>query len=154
MIFININYFLFLFSKRRTYNSSETRDECIVHNSKQASLYGSMKEEPINKKLMELAEGKLSITREKSTDTFQKKTILKEKSETKEIVTSDSKRTCIDESLQTLHTESDLSDISDDPDDILNMEDITVRSIYLIEYLIEFILRIYIKIFKTNIYRI
>lgn len=89
-----------------------------------------MKEEPINKKLMELAEGKLSITREKSTDTFQKKAVLKEKSETKETVTSDSKRSCIDESLQTLHTESDLSDISDDPDDILNMEDITVRSIY------------------------
>lgn len=120
-----------LFSKRRTYNSSETRDECTVHSSKQASLYGSMKEEPINKKLMELAEGKLSTTREKSTDTFQKKAVSKEKSETKETITSESKRTCIDESLQTLHTESDLSDISDDPDDILNMEDITVCSIYL-----------------------
>lgn len=33
------------------------------------------------------------------------------------------KRSCIEESLQTLHTESDLSDISDDPDDILNMEE-------------------------------
>lgn len=86
-----------------------------------------MKEEPINKKLMELAEGKLSTNREKPTDTFQKKPPPQEKSEAKETVTSESKRACIDESLQTLHTESDLSDISDDPDDILNMEDITVR---------------------------
>lgn len=88
-----------------------------------------MKEEPINKKLMELAEGKLSTTREKSADTFPKKVLPKEKSETKEIVATESKRSCIDESLQTLHTESDLSDISDDPDDILNMDDVTVRSI-------------------------
>lgn len=85
-----------------------------------------MKEEPINKKLMELAEGKLPTTREKSTDSFQKKSLPKEKPETKEPPAIESKRTCIDESLQTLHTESDLSDISDDPDDILNMEDITV----------------------------
>ena len=147
-------FFLF-FSKRRTYNSSETREECTLHSSKQASLYGSMKEEPINKKLMELAEGKLPTTREKS-DTFQKKAVSKEKPETKETVTSESKRTCIDESLQTLHTESDLSDISDDPDDILNMEDITVCSIYLCiielsHYNFVNLLRYF---FNVNIYRI
>lgn len=73
-----------------------------------------MKEEPINKKLMELAEGKLPSTREKSIDSFQKKPLPKEKPETKETPATESKRTCIDESLQTLHTESDLSDISDD----------------------------------------
>lgn len=89
-----------------------------------------MKEEPINKKLMELAEGKLPSTREKSIDSFQKKPLPKEKPETKETPATESKRTCIDESLQTLHTESDLSDISDDPDDILNMEDITVHYIF------------------------
>lgn len=84
---------------------------------------------------MELAEGKLSTTREKSTESFQKKAISKEKSETKETVTTEPKRSCIDESLQTLHTESDLSDISDDPDDILNMEDITVCYILFLIFL-------------------
>lgn len=84
-----------------------------------------MKEEPINKKLMELAEGRLcTTTREKSTDSFQKKNSQKDKPEIKEPVV-EPKRPIADESLQTLHTESDLSDISDDPDDILNMEEDT-----------------------------
>jgi len=91
-----------------------------------------MKEEPINKKLMELAEGRLcTTTREKSTDSFQKKNQQKDKPEIKEPVPVEPKRPITDESLQTLHTESDLSDISDDPDDILNMEeDTTVWILY------------------------
>lgn len=90
-----------------------------------------MKEEPINKKLMELAEGRLCTTREKPTDNFQRKSSQKETSEIKEPTAIEPKRPIIDESLQTLHTESDLSDISDDPDDILNMEeDTTVCTLY------------------------
>lgn len=95
-----------------------------------------MKDEPINKKLMELAEGRSCTTpREKSTDNFQKKNTPKEKPEIKEPISTEPKRPIADESLQTLHTESDLSDISDDPDDILNMEeDTTVDIIYLCIY--------------------
>lgn len=90
-----------------------------------------MKEEPINKKLMELAEGRLCTTREKSTDSFQKKSSQKEKSEIKEPVVTEAKRSVADETLQTVQiTESDLSDISDDPDDILNMEEDTTVCIY------------------------
>ncbi|KAK2581202.1 hypothetical protein KPH14_008001 [Odynerus spinipes] len=110
-------------NKRRPYTNSEVREECPVHTSKQASLYGSMKEEPINKKLMELAEGRLHTNREKSVEVYQKKNTQREKSEVKETHLPEPKRSCIEESLQTLHTESDLSDISDDPDDILNMEE-------------------------------
>lgn len=78
---------------------------------------------------MELAEGRSCTTsREKSTDNFQKKILQKEKPEIKEPILTEPKRPIADESLQTLHTESDLSDISDDPDDILNMEeDTTVK---------------------------
>lgn len=115
-----------IFSKRRPpYGTPELRDECSTHGSKQGSLHGSMKEEPINKKLMELAEGRVRKSREKSVETFQKRIIPpREKSEVKESpLAAEPKRPCIDESLQTLHTESDLSDISDDPDDILNMEE-------------------------------
>ncbi|XP_071635893.1 uncharacterized protein [Temnothorax longispinosus] len=115
-------------SKRRSYNAPETREEppAIHPSAKQAAIYGSMKEEPINKKLMELAEGRLcTTTREKSTDSFQKKNSQKDKPEIKELVAVEPKRPIADESLQTLHTESDLSDISDDPDDILNMEEDT-----------------------------
>lgn len=103
------------------------REEPTIHPSaKQAAIYGSMKEEPINKKLMELAEGKLcTTTREKPTDSFQKKNSQKDKPEIKEPVVTEPKRPIVDDSLQTLHTESDLSDISDDPDDILNMEEDT-----------------------------
>lgn len=113
-------------SKRRSYNAPEAREEPALHPSaKQAAIY-SMKEEPINKKLMELAEGRLcTTTREKSTDNFQKKNSQKDKPEIKEPVALEPKRPIADESLQTLHTESDLSDISDDPDDILNMEEDT-----------------------------
>lgn len=119
------------FSKRRSYNPPETREEPAIHPSaKQAAIYGSMKEEPINKKLMELAEGKLCTTREKSTDSFQKKSSQKEKPEIKEPVVTEPKRTVADESLQTLHTESDLSDISDDPDDILDMEEDTAVCVF------------------------
>nr|XP_050859539.1 zinc finger CCCH domain-containing protein 13-like [Vespula vulgaris] len=110
-------------NKRRPYTNPEVREECPVHTSKQVSLYGSMKEEPINKKLMELAEGRLHTNREKSVEIYQKKNAPKEKSEVKETHLPEPKRSCIEESLQTLHTESDLSDISDDPDDILNMEE-------------------------------
>lgn len=116
------------------------REEPAIHPSaKQAAIYGSMKEEPINKKLMELAEGRLctTTTREKSTDNFQKKNLQKDKSEIKEPVVVEPKRSIADESLQTLHTESDLSDISDDPDDILNMEEDTTVCIYV---LISFVL--------------
>jgi len=125
------------YSKRRSYNAPETREEPVIHPSaKQAAIYGSMKEEPINKKLMELAEGRLcTTTREKSTDNFQKKNQQKDKPEIKEPVAVESKRPVADESLQTLHTESDLSDISDDPDDILNMEeDTTVHILYFYSY--------------------
>jgi len=91
-----------------------------------------MKEEPINKKLMELAEGRLcTSTREKSTDNFQKKNSQKEKPEIKESLAAEPKRPIAEESLQTLHTESDLSDISDDPDDILNMEEDTTVCIFI-----------------------
>jgi len=85
---------------------------------------------------MELAEGRSCITpREKSTDNFQKKNSQKEKPEIKEPISTESKRPIVDESLQTLHTESDLSDISDDPDDILNMEeDTAVDILYLCIY--------------------
>lgn len=131
------------FSKRRSYNAAETREEPAIHPSvKQAAIYGSMKEEPINKKLMELAEGRLCTTREKSTDSFQKKNSQKEKPEIKEPVATEPKRSIADESLQTLHTESDLSDISDDPDDILNMEeDTTVIKIFYI-YICSFLLQV------------
>ncbi|XP_011261740.1 zinc finger CCCH domain-containing protein 13 [Camponotus floridanus] len=114
-------------NKRRSYNAPEVREEPTIHPSaKQAAIYGSMKEEPINKKLMELAEGKLcTTTREKPTDSFQKKNSQKDKPEIKEPVMTEPKRPIVDDSLQTLHTESDLSDISDDPDDILNMEEDT-----------------------------
>lgn len=79
---------------------------------------------------MELAEGKLcTTTREKSTDSFQKKNSQKDKPEIKESVATEPKRPIVDDSLQTLHTESDLSDISDDPDDILNMEEDTTVGI-------------------------
>lgn len=111
----------------------------MIHPSaKQAAIYGSMKEEPINKKLMELAEGRLcTTTREKSTDSFQKKNQQKDKPEIKEPVVVEPKRPIADESLQTLHTESDLSDISDDPDDILNMEeDTTVYIFYTLVFLL------------------
>lgn len=99
-----------------------------------------MKEEPINKKLMELAEGKLCTTREKSADNFQKKNSQKEKPEIKEPVVIEPKRAIADESLQTLHTESDLSDISDDPDDILNMEEDTAVYIFRINSYVYFFL--------------
>ncbi|XP_046607092.1 zinc finger CCCH domain-containing protein 13-like [Neodiprion virginianus] len=114
-----------LHSKRRLpYSTPELRDECSAHGSKQGSLHGSMKEEPINKKLMELAEGRVRRSREKSVENFQKRIPQREKSEVKESpLAAEPKRPCLDESLQTLHTESDLSDISDDPDDILNMEE-------------------------------
>lgn len=83
-----------------------------------------MKDEPINKKLMELAEGRPRRSREKSADSFHKKMLPKEKPEVKEPPPPEPKRSCLDlEPLPTLHTESDLSDISDDPDDILNMEE-------------------------------
>ena len=85
-----------------------------------------MKEEPINKKLMELAEGRPRQSREKSVDSFQKKVIIKEKSEVKEPPPpppEPPKRPAVEEPLPTLHTESDLSDISDDPDEILDMEE-------------------------------
>lgn len=83
---------------------------------------------------MELAEGRIRRSREKSIENFAAKRVVvvppvvvvvqREKSEIKELpVTLEPKRPCLDESLQTLHTESDLSDISDDPDDILNMEE-------------------------------
>ena len=109
--------------KRRSYNTPEIRDEIPAHVSKQGALHTSMKDEPINKKLMELAEGRPRRSREKSADSFQKKMPLKEKVEVKETPIPELKRVCIEESLQTLITESDLSDISDDPDDILNMDD-------------------------------
>ncbi|XP_012254839.2 zinc finger CCCH domain-containing protein 13-like [Athalia rosae] len=114
-----------LHNKRRPpFGTPELRDECSTHGSKQGSLHGSMKEEPINKKLMELAEGRLRRSREKSIENFQKRIPPREKSEVKESpLAVEAKRPCLDESLQTLHTESDLSDISDDPDDILNMEE-------------------------------
>lgn len=131
-------YFLlikFFFSKRRSYNAPEAREESTIHPSaKQAAIYGSMKEEPINKKLMELAEGKLCTTmREKPTDSFQKKNSQKDKPEIKESIVTEPKRLIVDDSLQTLHTESDLSDISDDPDDILNMEEDT--TVYILHIL-------------------
>ena len=120
-------------NKRRNFNAPEMRDECSSHASKQSALHGSMKEEPINKKLMELAEGRPRRSREKSADSFQKKVIQQQMKKEKippppiepiEVpVLVEQKRPCLDESLQTLHTESDLSDISDDPDDILDMED-------------------------------
>lgn len=134
-------YFLLIksfFSKRRSYNAPEAREESTIHPSaKQAAIYGSMKEEPINKKLMELAEGKLCTTmREKPMDSFQKKNSQKDKPEIKEPIVTEPKRPIVDDSLQTLHTESDLSDISDDPDDILNMEeDTTVYIAYLFIFL-------------------
>lgn len=109
--------------KRRSYNTPEIRDEIPAHVSKQGALHTSMKDEPINKKLMELAEGRPRRSREKSADSFQKKLPLKEKVEVKEAPIPELKRVCLEESLPTLHTESDLSDISDDPDDILNMDD-------------------------------
>lgn len=126
------------YSKRRSYNAPETREEPAIHPSaKQAAIYGSMKEEPINKKLMELAEGRLcTTTREKSTDSFQKKNSQKDKPEIKEPIAVEPKRPIADESLQTLHTESDLSDISDDPDDILNMEEDT--TVYIFPYIFVF----------------
>jgi len=81
---------------------------------------------------MELAEGRLcTSTREKSTDNFQKKNSQKEKPEIKESLVAEPKRPIAEESLQTLHTESDLSDISDDPDDILNMEEDTTVCIFI-----------------------
>lgn len=113
--------------KRRNYNTTtEIRDEIPVHLTKQGALHNSMKDEPINKKLMELAEGRPRRSREKSSDSFQKKMSPKEKIEVNKetlILPPEVKRVNIEESLQTLHTESDLSDISDDPDDILNMDD-------------------------------
>lgn len=132
--------------KRRSYGTPEV--EGGSHGSKHSSLHGSMKEEPINKKLMELAEGRPRRSREKSADSFGKK--LKDKpvplmapspslpsssipsipplslapapvAPIPEIKEPEPKRLCLDDSVH--HTESDLSDISDDPDDILNMED-------------------------------
>ncbi|XP_012279904.1 zinc finger CCCH domain-containing protein 13 isoform X2 [Orussus abietinus] len=127
--------------KRRPFNLSETRDECppqpVV---KTAAML--MKDEPINKKLMELAEGRPRRSREKSADSFQKRAAqrAKESLDVREplsckapapskppppvkLPAPEPKRPALDESLPTLHTESDLSDISDDPDDILNMEE-------------------------------
>lgn len=72
----------------------------------------------------------MCTSREKSTDSFQKKNSQKEKPEIKEPVVTEPKRTIADESLQTLHTESDLSDISDDPDDILDMEEDTAVCVF------------------------
>jgi len=87
---------------------------------------------------MELAEGRLcTSTREKSTDNFQKKISQKEKPEIKESLTVEPKRPIAEESLQTLHTESDLSDISDDPDDILNMEEDTTVCIFINFFMIK-----------------
>lgn len=119
-------YLTFLpFSKRRSFNTPERREDLPSHAAKQA-LHNSMKDEPINKKLMELAEGRPRRSREKSVDSFQKKLVPKEKLDVKERVPPvEIKRSCLEEPLHTttLHTESDLSDISDDPDDILNMEE-------------------------------
>lgn len=104
-----------------------------MHGPKPNTLHGNMKEEPINKKLMELAEGRPRRSREKSADSFQKKAVQKEKSEVvkEPPPVPEPKRPCVEESLllPTLHTESDLSDISDDPDDILNMEEEIIENI-------------------------
>ena len=93
-----------------------------------------MKEEPINKKLMELAEGKPRKSRENSEDSnISKQVFIKEKSQVKEQQSPPAPpppppepkpRSSLEESLPAaMHTESDLSDISDDPDDILEMEE-------------------------------
>lgn len=116
------------YSKRRAFGTPERREELPSHAAKQA-LHNSMKDEPINKKLMELAEGRFRRSREKSSDSSHKKLLPKEKVEVKEIsvastpASTETKRSVLDENLPTLHTESDLSDISDGPDDILNMEE-------------------------------
>ncbi|KAK0179808.1 hypothetical protein PV327_005525 [Microctonus hyperodae] len=124
--------------RRPPYGTPEIRDECASHGPKQTSLHGNMKEEPINKKLMELAEGRPRKSREKSADIVQKKQpppplppslppptpkekITEPKEPPQPIV--EPKRPCLEENISAHHTESDLSDISDDPDDILNMED-------------------------------
>lgn len=121
------------FRKRRSFNATDSREECLPLATKQTAIYGNMKDEPINKKLMELAEGRLRTSRERSADNFKKKIPPpREKSEAKETVATDPKRLCVEEPLQAIHTESDLSDISDDPDDILNMEEeIAVRTFIL-----------------------
>ncbi|KAJ8681159.1 hypothetical protein QAD02_016946 [Eretmocerus hayati] len=114
--------------KRRGFGTPERREELPSHAAKQA-LHNSMKDEPINKKLMELAEGRPRRSREKSTDSgsFAKKLLPKEKSEAKEppplppLPPPEPKR--IEEPMPALLAESDLSDISDDPDDILDMEE-------------------------------
>ncbi|XP_066596297.1 zinc finger CCCH domain-containing protein 13-like isoform X2 [Prorops nasuta] len=103
--------------KRRSCSTTEPKTDIPTHPLKQSAIY-SMKDEPINKKLMELAEGKIRTIGEKHTERFHKK-IQKDKSEVKEHPLEPKK----EESVPTLHTESDLSDISDDPDDILNMEE-------------------------------
>lgn len=84
---------------------------------------------------MELAEGRRPRkSREKSTDSGHKKVPPKENAETKEVSATNTaappevKRTVLEENLPALHTESDLSDISDGPDDILNMEEEVIES--------------------------
>lgn len=95
-----------------------------------------MKNEPINKKLMELAEGRLNtrLSREKSVttvDTPPSKVIVpREKSENKEPPKPvETKRVVLEENAPVVHPESDFSDISDDGDDILNMDDEVSRLI-------------------------
>lgn len=122
--FLNLNC-----RKRRSYNTPEVREESTSHvTTKQSALHASMQEEPINKKLMELAEGKCRKSREKSAESYKNKpstpALSKDKSDSKEMIPPEAKRPCLEEPLPSIHTESDdLSDISDDPDDILNMDD-------------------------------
>ncbi|XP_044020923.1 fl(2)d-associated complex component-like, partial [Aphidius gifuensis] len=80
----------------------------------------TLKEETINKKLIELSEGKI-IT---DNNLIQKQVINENiKNETQDTSVPEIKK--LDDSFQTHHVaESDLSDISDDPDDILNMDDV------------------------------
>lgn len=118
----------YLFSKRRQFNTLELRDEANKnYNAKQNTLL-NMKNEPINKKLMELAEGRLNtrLSREKSVDAPPNKIIViaREKSENKEPPKPvETKRVVHEENAPVVHPESDFSDISDDGDDILNMDD-------------------------------
>ncbi|XP_014235596.1 zinc finger CCCH domain-containing protein 13-like [Trichogramma pretiosum] len=113
--------------KRRPYSTPERREELPSHAAKQA-LHNSMKDEPINKKLMELAEGRPRASREKS---GERRSLLpvpktdKAEPSPKETPPPPPEPKRIEEPLPVVvnHAESDLSDISDDPDDILNMEE-------------------------------
>ncbi|CAB0027873.1 unnamed protein product [Trichogramma brassicae] len=112
--------------KRRPYSTPERREELPSHAAKQA-LHNSMKDEPINKKLMELAEGRPRASREKSGERRSLLPIPKtDKAEPspKETPPPPPEPKRIEEPPVVVnHAESDLSDISDDPDDILNMEE-------------------------------